>query len=156
MTTATAAISGERWLDEVLLVCNFTNIDGDFVLHISPPAGFGDCAIMEVGLYAGPLATTLASPELYGGIVKILNPSGSTNVDILGVYNWTRGVPVLGYVGAYVSPDPLVLWRQGEILAIEGQEVDTNATPTVDFAVFAKVVRVRSVESAPGPVRLVR
>lgn len=128
-------------------------VGADFVEAFRLPAGLGDVAIMEIMLQTSALATKLASLVNVGGVAQIT--TGSAVADIVGEMRWANFS--VSQFEAYISPDPLVLWRQDEFLQLSGPELDTNAAPTGDLVVLAKVVRVRPLEgAAAGPIRLVR
>lgn len=155
MGASTASLISERWLDEILLLATDPNLNGDTATQISLPAGLGDVAIMEVLVDADTAATLMTGPELRGPRAVIINAAGTT-VDIVGVSRWTQRELTVPSLSTYFSPDPLVLWRQNERLELKFQEVDTNASPTVDLAAYIKCVRVRPLEAAGLPVQLVR
>lgn len=146
----------ERWLDEVLLAGSKLNVDGDQADTWIPPYGLGDLAIMEIGIDINTLATSVADPTAIGVRIGVVDAAGSSIVDIAGDAPFRR--MAANRLEAYISPDPLVLVRQGEKIVIEFPEVDINATPTGDLAVYVKCVRVRPtvVAQNPGPIQLVR
>jgi len=156
-------IIAERWLDEVILSSGLladvagAPIGETFLL----PAGLGDVAIMSLHAIAqtvdvGPAA---ASTVPRGLRFMVTSSDGSTYADPVGSAAWYLcfdNANSLLYQ-AVVDPDALVLWRQAERLTMNSPELDSDATPTGDLLVIAKVVRVRPIEEqAPGPVRLVR
>lgn len=155
MAVTASAIIAERWLDEVLITGTIPNVLGGtfFLESFTSPPGVGDLAIMEVGATAFALATINPAAKL-GSWLDIRSADGATVVDILGTAEWLTVTS--DEMRAYWSPDPLVLWRQNEIITITGPELDTNASPTGDLRLFVKAVRVRPVEGAPGPIQLVR
>lgn len=153
MATVQLTMVSERWLDEVVLQGQITDADGERNDNYILPAGLGDVALMELMVDTGPLATVAPGFDLMGVRATIVGQS--FNNDIIGVERWTKiGASILSL---YISPDPLVLWRQTEPLQLQHPEMDTNAAPTGEIVVRVKVVRVRPIESpARGPIRLVR
>lgn len=160
MTAVVSTIASERWLDEVLLTGTAAADAGgaDVSDTIALPAGLGDVAIMELMIDASPAATIVADAVLQnlGVRAAVISGDGSTTVDIVGVHRFYR--QAAARAGCYISPDPLVLWRQGELLALTFPELDTNVSPTMDIAYKVKCVRVRPqiVSEQPQPLRLVR
>lgn len=157
MATLQSTIIAERWLDEVVLGAVSAAINGDYTDHVLLPPGIGDVAIMEVSIDASPLATGVAALELQGSRMAVFSYDGGTVVDIVGG-NQDNRWSYRGGAAAhnYWSPDPLVLWRQGERLAIASPELDINATPTVVYVWRIKVVRIRPIEIPASPIQLVR
>lgn len=146
----------ERWLDEVLLAGTALNsVGGTFFLEqFTLPDGLGDVAIMEVGIAGFSLATVNPAAKL-GLWSDVRSSDGATIVDILGTAEWFQ--VSADEVRSYLSPDPLVLLRQGELLSFVGPELDTNAAPTGDLRVLVKATRIRAVEQElKRPIRLVR
>lgn len=155
MADVTLTLKSERWLDEVVLEGDTTNVGADAVHRYSLPAGLGDVALMELWFRSGAAATLVTAWDTLGMSGTIQTGGAFTNVDIVGVSRFFKAGALV--LAAYMSPDPLVLWRQSEVLALELPELDTNGAPTDDHKVLIKVVRVRPIESpARGPVRLVR
>jgi len=157
MTAVAGTLRSERWLDEVLIAGQIANVDGDIAVELSLPPGIGDLAIIEALLDVDSIATLATNIELQAIRWVITNAAGTT-VDIIGVTRWGQREATTIAISTYVSPDPLVLWRQGEILNAKFREVDTNLTPTGDLGIVAKCVRVRPVPASdqPAPLRLVR
>lgn len=153
-TSATATLTSERWLDQIILSGTYTNENGDHDLTFLIPAGLGDIAILEIDVQALSVATMMANPELNAVRAYVVSAAGDA-VDIVGTQRWSK--VWTDRVATYLSPDPLVLVRQSERLKLSAAEVDTNASPTVDIVVTVKAVRVRPIEApARGPIRLVR
>lgn len=156
MANTVLTLKSERWLDQVLL--QGTSADAaiaDYGETFSLPVGLGDVALME--LYVECIALTaipaLAIPWM-GVRAGIFSQDLATLVDIVGVQPWYRTLTATA-AAAYFSPDPLVLWRQGEVLHLKGPDMDTGAAG--DLFVAAKVVRVRApAEGVAAPVQLVR
>lgn len=153
MATIVGTLAAERWLDEVLVKFTASNVDGDVDDFLQLPAGLGDVAVIEVNVQVFPLATVRTNPELAAVLARIVTASGV--VDIVGVENFQ--LYDNDGVAAYLSPDPLVLWRQDEYMRISWPELDTNAVPTGDTYVYVKAVRVRPIEApASTQIQLVR
>jgi len=155
----TLAQRADRWNDIVILSKSVANIDGqggDFWLL---PAGIGDVAIMEVMVEFSQIDVVKTAYADAGVAGFVQNAARDTTVDFIGNAKFTLksdGANALG-LSAYLSPDPLVLMRQDEVLLLQWPEVDTDATPTADVAVIVKAVRVRPLEgTVSGPIRLVR
>lgn len=157
MTAIAGVLRSERWLDEVVVAGTSANIDGDFHVELSLPAGIGDLAIMEALLDVDAILTAATNLELQGIRWAIIDAAGTT-VDILGVTRWSQREATNNAISTYLSPDPLVLWRQNERLSAKFREVDTNAAPTADLGIVVKTVRVRPLQVAERhqPLRLVR
>lgn len=144
-----------RWNDIEMLQASVTDLNGDLDQDYTLPAGFGDCAIMEIYVRAEGFATLITTPELVGVGARVLTTNSSAVVDIIGVSRWTRTGGAL--LAAYLSPDPLVLWRQNEVVRLQSWELDSDGAPTIDVHAHFKVVKVKPVESAAlGPLQLVR
>lgn len=153
----------ERWLDVCILSSGtLADVGGaamgeTFLL----PAGFGDCALMSVHAIVQTVDVgPVAAPTVPNGVrFMITNVDGSTYADPVGCAPWYRcfdGTNSVLYQ-AVVDPDALVLWKQGERLTMNAPELDSDATPTGDLVVIAKVVRVRPIESGiVQPIQLVR
>lgn len=132
------------------------NVNGDVSDTLALPAGIGDVAIMECLVQGSSIATAVANLELSGAGITVQTAGGGNTVDIVGTEaRWSLTSAAAAVL--YVSPDPLVLWRQNELLSFTWRELDTNASPTVDYLFLVKCVRVRPIEApARGPIRLVR
>jgi len=149
----------ERWNDIVLLSKSKANIDGEQADTWTPPVGIGDLAVMEM-LYVVTAIDVLATlGSDLGCTAYVINAAGDTFVDIIGSVRFVKdgtGANALS-VCAYFSPDPLVLVKQGERIYVTHGEVDTDATPTGDAALYVKAVRVNAqVSPKVGPIQLVR
>lgn len=159
MADIALAIHSERWLDEVVLSATKANIDSDQGDAWVLPPGVGHCAIMEVMVEVSGIATVRTAVEDAGIRGLIINAAGDIAVDFIGNAPWrlVNGAPAgAGWVNAYISPDPLVEWKEGEKLELFFPEIDVNATPTGDLRVYVKVVRVRPGVVAPEKLKLVR
>lgn len=156
MATLTGTVKAERWNDVVLIQASDPDgADTDSSNVIPNNFGIGDLAVMEIMVIALGITTMIADAVFaqIGMLVKVLSADGLTNIDIVGVEGFKKNSATA--VAAYFSPDPLVLWRMGELLTFEGADLDTGTT--ADFLYLVKAVRVRPIESAArGPVRLVR
>lgn len=155
MAITNLALLSERWLDEIVMFGSIVNTAGtDINEQFRAPAGLGDLAIMEAIATGLSLATPVAADTNPAAFVDILSSDAATVLDIVGVFRW---FPVASTsVSAYLSPDPLVLWREGELIRIVSPELDTNATPTGDMNLVVKAVRVRPQAGAVAPMKLVR
>lgn len=155
MTALAGAVISERWLDEIIIGVDNTNVDGDLTDTISLPAGLGDVAVMEIMVEAQGITNFLTTPELSGLRVSVDSNLNGYIVDIIGTsHRWSQNGAAR--LVMYISPDPLVLWRQNEVLHFVGQELDDDATPTVDLVYRIKCVRVREVRHQEQPLFLVR
>lgn len=153
MTLRALTVASERWLDEVVLTTSFVSGGADTNDTFSLPAGLGDVAIMEIELLVVSIATMVATPENLG-VGALIQSAASGAIDFAGVSNWRK--VSASRVMAWISPDPLCLWRQDELLQLQFPELDTNAAPTETSVVYIKCVRVRPLEGAPrAAIRLV-
>lgn len=157
MATYTTAITSERWNDIVLLEASSAAAaaEADVADNFAMPAGLGDCALMEVLVRVFSIGTPIVDAvELARGIfMHVVSQSGAV-VDIIGAERWFRTSATA--FAAYLSPDPLVLIRMNEVVQVSFPEMDTGAAGTVVYRVNFKVVRVKPVDSPPGPIQLVR
>lgn len=163
MATTALAIYGERWLDEVLLVAQGpADIMGAALAEsFSLPAGFGDCAILNVEFRAWGIDVVSVGVTPVRGIrAYIQAAAGGKIVDNVGVAPWivTQDTANAIELGCFIDPDALVLWQQDELLSITSPEMDTDATPTGELQIYAKVVHVRNVrgQEVKRPLKLVR
>lgn len=156
MAIATIPLTAQRWLDEVMFSQDVVNSVGGtfFSEQFRLPVGEGDVAIMEMLVTGFSLATVVVLPADIATAISVLSADALTVVDFVGVYPFYRVSS--DEVRAYASPDPLVLWRQGELLTVNGPELDINVTPTGDLNVTVKCVRVRPGEPSRGAIQLVR
>lgn len=156
MATLAGSVKAERWNDMVLIQAAETDGgDVDSSNVIPNNFGIGDLAVMEAMVQVTGITTMIADSVFaqLGMLAKILSQDGLTNIDIIGVEGFKKWSATA--VAAYFSPDPLVLWRSGELLTFEGADMDTGTTG--DLLYLVKCVRVREIEGAArGPVRLVR
>lgn len=86
------------------------------------------------------IATILAAATEYGPILTLLSV-GSTVADLPFCGKWQRRLT--DGVQAWLSPDQVQFWKEGEVLQVVFEEIDTNATPTADLGVYVKVRRLR-------------
>lgn len=163
MAVTALTLQAERWLDQVILFANSpANVLGAALSEsFSLPPGLGDVALLnlEIRGHAIDVVSTGVTP-VRGVRAFILSGDQAAVVDNVGVTPWilTQDGANALEIGAYLDPDALVLWRQNELLSITSPEMDTDATPTGDFQIFAKCVRVRPIEApaGQGPLQLVR
>jgi len=148
------ALRSERWNDIVFLSKSVANVGADSADSFVPPSGIGDIAIMEVQVAVTTAATMVASINDWGLEGFIINAAGDTFVDLIGTGRWAK--QGASSACAYLSPDPLVLCRQGEKIYLAIPEIDTNASPTGDIAVYVKAVRVQPAVTPAKPIQLVR
>lgn len=154
MSSGTTLLA-ERWLDELLLFVRVLDVlDADFSQQFTLPAGLGDVAVMAVMVDAHTLATPVAAALDKGIWAVIASPGGGTTLDLVG----TGELRASGVArrNAFIVPDHLILWRQNELLEVQGPELDTNVSDTGVLDVYAKVVRVRPLETPSSPLQLVR
>lgn len=128
----------------------FSDIDGDQAKALTLPSGFGDCAILHVGVWVAAVATMRANPEIAGPSLILLTPGATANLDPVGEARWVQFSATA--VQASVEPYRPVYWQQQEELGMYFAEVDTNATPTADLRVFIRVRRLRDL--SPGERQL--
>lgn len=153
MATQPATLIAERWLDVIVLRAQTANVGADLDDEITLPPGLGDVAILEIIYDFTSIATMVAAPEELGAYARILSASGNV-VDFVSVGRFSKVSAT--EVTAWLSPDPLVLWRQNESLKIAVAELDTNASPTGDVTVYIKASRYIHQVTAPAPLQLVR
>lgn len=153
MATVALTLLSERWLNELVFTGVRTNVGADAADGYTLPAGIGDVALMEALLIVDQIATLVATPELLGCEWTIRNAASSIT-DIVGVSRFQKTTNLK--LATYVSPDPLVQWKQDELLFLVYPELDTNVAPTDDHRIVVKCTRIPLPEPAPGPVQLVR
>lgn len=144
---ALLTIQSDRFVGKTLLVATASNLDGDQGLDFEQPNNFGDCMLEAVRISVTQFATVAASLFELGVSFGIVHTLPLDLADIVGVGKWhlisgTFAAPTSAT--AFVEPWRSVLWRSGESLRIAFAEVDTNASPTVDLTVQARVVRLRT------------
>lgn len=162
MATTQATVLSERWLDQVIIICTLPADTAGAPMNenIRLPIGLSDVAIMSLHARAsavdvGPAAAYTVDAGLRAFVVS---SDAATVVDPIGVAPWllTFSQPTNLEYSAFIDPMALVLWRQNELVQVTAPELDSDATPTGDFNVFIKAVRVRPIEGvARGPMRLV-
>lgn len=153
MTTRALTLRAERWLDEVVLVGTGTLAAGEIFDQWTLPAGLGDVAVMELQYSLALVATPITTASVEAAGASII--TGASNTDIIGIELFKK-MGAASY-SCYFSPDPLVLWRQMENLAIVHSDFDINASPTYTASILIKCVRIRTQEPADSaPIRLVR
>lgn len=156
MTAFGLTLLSERWLDEVLLVGIGTPDSGAPISDtFSIPSGLGDVAIMCVELSVTTIDVLTADAQ-DGARITIV--AGTSIVDLVGLAPFLTVSDTANALQrfALIVPDHLVLCRQGEVLSVVAPEQDTDATPTADWFIRVKAVRVRPKEGVPSPLRLVR
>lgn len=161
MATTAATLAAERWLDEVILSAAVADVaGGNLDESLSLPAGLGDVAILSVMVSITSIATVPVTATIPRGVsATITSADAASLVDVVGAAEWvaTEGLAAaFTRARAFIDADALTLWRQGELLRLLGPEMDANASPTGDFAVHVKCVRVRPVALPVGPIQLVR
>lgn len=130
----------DRAFDETLLVAGVVNIDGDYSDTFALPAGFGDCALLEAYVAVTSIATILASATEYGPTVTMVSPAGAVQ-DLPFQDNWVRRLT--DGVGCRLGPDQVQFWREHDLLQLNFEEIDTNATAAADLGFYVKVRRLR-------------
>lgn len=146
MTIQAATQVVDRAFNEASIRWAVANIDGDQALYLGLPSGFGDCALLEVSANVTAIDVIQALYESSGPMFGIFD--GDTTaipVDSQFCGRWqlhVSGANNLG-VAAHASPDQVQWWREQEVLRIQFPEIDTDATPTADLTVIAKVRRLR-------------
>lgn len=105
------------------------------------PAGMGDVLLIDCMAIISGIATVAPLIEEMGAAWAITTPDG-TRRSIVGV-----GRLLQNSVDQVVtSPEKMMLpflWRAEEFLFLSVPEVDTNASPTAGWNVWARVVRAR-------------
>lgn len=129
-------IASYRQNGVVILRTNDTNIDGNQGVGIGMPNELDVVYILEVHVRVLNIATLQALPEQKGPLVLVLDAAG-TVLDAVGTSRWVEAN--LLTLAAQVVPDAAALWSKGELLHIQYQEVDTNATPTADVEYIVRV-----------------
>lgn len=154
MTLRALTLQSERWLDEAVFTTSWTNVGADVNDTFSLPSGSGEVAIMEIMVLVIDIATAVAPENL--GIQALIQSAASGAVDFAGMARFSKISATR--VGAYISPDPLVIWKENELLQLQYPELDSNASPTDDHVVYVKTVRVRPQEDrgVRRPIQLVR
>lgn len=120
-------------------------MDGPQTFEISLPVGFGDCYIQRVYTQISSIATMMTAPEIFGPHIRLEGVGGDTQ-DFLAAGLWSR--IYLLQLGYAFQPLLAALWREDERLVVAFDEVDTNAVPTADLAVFIYVQRRRNLGTA--------
>lgn len=139
-------LQSDRMLGRALLTLDITDVDGDLAQSCELPNNFGDALLEMVRVSASSFATVAATPHLLGVTAVIAHTAPVDRSDIVGQSNW---IAIAGTaaaataVAASIEPYRPVLWRVGESLRISAAELDTNAAPTVDYVVQARVTRLR-------------
>lgn len=155
MADIQGTLASERWLDEFIVLWSKSNVGADTSDKLLMPAGVGDAALMELMVIVVDTATILADAVLAQTGLFVFVQTAVSSVDFAGVAKFYRASATR--LAAYLSPDPLVQVKSGEVLNIQYPELDTNASPTDDHSIYGKFVRVSSTERAVrGPIRLVR
>jgi hypothetical protein len=158
VATVATVQRAERWLDEVILEGAISNADGAQSNDFGLPAGLGDVAILSAEYKVTAITTLPTLGTLAAGFAIVSQPGGQV-VDLLGnaVFRQVYEGAAVIQISAFIDPDALTLWRQGEYLQVATPEMDTNATPTGDPVLRVKCVKVRPIEGAvKGPLQLVR
>lgn len=129
----------DRAFDEACIEWNINNIDGDVASTFDLPAGFGDCALMECSIEVNTIATLQTAFDTSGVWFQLLSGGVAQDVGFCGRWQLREADRVC----AWAAPDQVQFWKENEALLVGFPEIDTNASPTADMAVFAKVRRLR-------------
>lgn len=141
MATAPTQVH-DRAFEEACLRWAVANIDGVQSIYLSLPAGFGDCALLECSAQVSTIATMMTNPTLSGPAFGLFDSEGTAiPVDVQFSEKWI--LVLADGLHARAAPDQVQFWQENEMLRILFAEVDTNATPTGDLTVLAKVRRLR-------------
>lgn len=144
MGDVVATLRSDRAANQSILAADDTNLDGDLNLTIALPPGFGDVLILNANIQIVSIATrmTMANQGVHW---QLLDTAAALARDFLGTSEWfIKGATALS---SYIDPDQLVVWRETEKLHLQGDEIDTNVTPTADAVVLVRVRRLR--QNAP-------
>lgn len=140
----------DRAYDDASLRWAVANIDNDQALYLGLPVGFGDCALMEVSVQVNAIATILADTTTFGPSAGLFDDATTAvPVDVQFSDKWT--LMYSDTVHCRIGPDQVQFWKESEVLRVSFEEIDTNATPTGDLTVIAKVKRLRSDITTPAP-----
>lgn len=149
MTTSTQGLTAwsDRWRDQVILRGTVANLDGVNLLDFTLPEGFGDCLLLEVLVYVDAIDVLGAAGDNEGPRVTLYDAAGAADRDFVGVPRWTLLDDTANAlaIGAHAVPDEIVYWKENERLRIYSGEIDTDATPTADMIVMARVQRTRGI-----------
>lgn len=145
VSTTTMAIRSSRipsnitMLRGVLTLPNAAGQDESFAL----PAGFGDCMLYTVELFAGIIATEVASLELQGVLGGIYDPNSAIFQEPVLDQPWVKQTSGLR-VSTMTELNYPATWYATEVFRVLFDEIDSNASPTAVLAVLAKVRRLRA------------
>lgn len=141
MATALTVLS-DRMAAQTVLQGVTADANGDQNIAYSLPTGFGDCLLLECFVQITQVATLMANPQINGPQITIVVESVQNN-DFVGTAYWVM-VGALA-MSCHIKPDQPVVWKSQECLALVFAEVDTNASPTADIRVLARVRRLRQI-----------
>lgn len=154
MASLAGVLASERWLDEVIVAGSISTISADVEDSLSVPAGLGDLAVMEMEIDAVAVTTVSTVALNKGAMVYVTSPDAATTLDIIGTPNrWVECGSLRLQI--FISPDPLVLWRQNELIVMRFPRLDNGAT-SFSYAVRVKCVRVRPQVVPERALQLVR
>jgi hypothetical protein len=138
------ALSDARPAGQVLLATPATTIENAAApqARATLPTGLGPILILELWIQAGNFATLVANPELLGPVAFIYDSTVTTLRDVIGSCRWTRTGNELTATFA-PTPDQPVYMEQADVLVVNFLEVDTNAAPTSQLYIYARVRRLR-------------
>lgn len=123
---------------------------GPTTYNMALPAGIGDVLYLDCQVTITGIATMAPLIEEYG-VAFALNDATGARRQILGtgkLYQ-TYDSQVTASPEKVVLP---ILWKQDEQLFLTLPEVDTNASPTAVWNVWARVVRTRQAAGAQPAV----
>lgn len=138
----TMRIASERNAMTQLVCDTIINVDAASAASLSLPSGFGDSILVGCSAWAANIATMMVTPELSGAHFAIYGASDGVVHQPIGESRWLKYTTVA--LQSHVEPIIPALWKTDEILVVQWDEVDTNASPTGDMAFYALVIRLRS------------
>lgn len=146
MTIVAATQVVDRAFQEASIRWAVANIDGTQALYLGLPSGFGDCALLEVSAQVNAIDVIATDFEVNGAAFGLFD-GDATGIPIDSQFS-ARWVKIIGTandlaVHLQAAPDQVQWWREQEVLRITFAEIDTDATPTADLTVIAKVRRLR-------------
>lgn len=123
------------------------NSDGDTIVTLALPAGYGDVMLLELQLYIKDATDNDGWIPSQGGVdAVLLDPSGAI-MDFAGAAAlWSVGQVIgagtFGY-GSRLAPDQPVKWLQSELLQVRFPYTDATAADAADLTLLARVRKLR-------------
>lgn len=146
----TTGVVNRAW-DDALLQAADANIDGAYATAHALPAGFGDCVLLEVEVRVTSIDVIQTNWATSGPRAQLVDASGNAqDVGFSGRWVLQSEAANALQVTATIFPDQMQFWRAAEKLRVSFPEIDSDATPTADVNVYAKVRRIRpNAEESP-------